>query len=286
MPRWIKVICKGLAVVFLSTGVIMPRMATAVPFDFGAKAGWESFRWKEVDVNGKRLLEETGPRFTINAFLGNTMRPVTGFIYNVDARMYLGVVDYDGQTQDGVPAESDTYYSGFMLEGTSGVRLGPAVGTFAWDIIGKLGFDTWTRRIDDTTDAIGRRVSGARERYLILNMRLGTGPIWRVSGWTGRFIAGAKYPLWTSEYLDSADSGLDENLTLEPEGQLSAFVEFSNRIRLSKKVHLQVDAYYDSYRFGRSDRVLTTSGGIPVLVWQPESTQDVIGVQLGVGLVF
>ena len=286
MARWIKTIGKGLAVVFLSAAVIIPQSAAAVPFDFGAKAGWESFRWKEVDENGDRLLEETGPRYTINAFLGNTMRPKSGFIYNVDARLYFGIVDYDGQTQDGVPAQSDTYYSGFTLEGTSGIRLGPAGGNFNWDVIGKLGYDTWVRDIDDTVDAIGRRVSGAQESYFVLNLRLGTGPKWQVSRWIGRFIAGLKYPVWTSEYLDKEDSGLDENVTLRPKGRLSAFVDFSNRIRLSRKVHLQVDAYYDSYRFDRSDRESTTMGGVPVLVWQPESSQDVIGVQVGVGLVF
>lgn len=266
--------------------VITPASIAAAPFDFGFKAGFEEYLWEEFASDGGKYLDETGTRYVVSGFLGNTLRVKQDFIYRAEARLYFGTVDYDGQTQDGVPAQSDTHYGGLMLEGEAGYRAGTG-GNFAWDIIGRAGFDSWTREIDDTIDVTGRAVGGGREQYTILNLRAGTGPYWQAGIWQARLIGGFKLPFFTNEYISKKDTGYSDDLNLEPKGQISAFFNFYNHFRLTKKLLLTFEAFYDSYRFDASDRVAVyDSNGAPIEVWQPESTQDTYGLQGGVSFSF
>ena len=86
------------------------RTDLAAPFDFGGKAGFENFGWEEFDDDGSKLLKESGTRYALSGFLGNTLRAKKNLIYRAEAKLYFGTVDYEGQTQDGVPAFSDTHY--------------------------------------------------------------------------------------------------------------------------------------------------------------------------------
>jgi len=263
-----------------------PLTGYAASIEYGGKAGFEHFKWEETDVDGSRLLTESGTRQVLSGFLGNTLGINKHFIYRAEAKLYFGTVHYDGQTQDGVPVQSDTTYSGLNLEGEAGFRAGRVDSAFAWDFVGRAGFDGWTRDIDNSVDSIGRFVSGTREQYTIMNLRFGTGPNWSSGAWQGRLIAGFKYPFLTDEYLKKEDSGLDEDINLEPKGRLSPFLNFYNYVRLSNRLWLTFDAFYDSYRFDKSDEVSTTLGGSPVIVWQPKSTQDNYGLQVGVSVSY
>src|SRR3990172_8134655 len=78
--------------------------------NYGFKAGFESFQWKEFE-GGERLLKESGLRFSIGGNLGNDLMREQGFIYDIDGKLYLGRVNYDGQTQSGQPAKTDTEYN-------------------------------------------------------------------------------------------------------------------------------------------------------------------------------
>jgi len=268
--------------------VLFPWPGFAASIDFGGKAGLEHFVWEEFDDDGSKLLDETGTRYALSGFLGNTLRTKKNFIYRAEARLYFGAVEYDGQTQDGVPVTSDTHYTGLMLEGEAGYRAGNARGTFAWDIIGRGGYDSWVRDIDNSTDITGRSVSGATEQYTIFNLRVGTGPYWQAGNWQARFIAGFKLPVLTNEFIRKEDSGFDDDITLEPKGRVSTFFNFYNHIRLTKKLLLTVEAFYDSYRFDASDSVVVydNNSGRNVEVWQPKSSQDNYGVQGGVSFSF
>ena len=126
---------------------------------FTMNVGVESFRWEEFS-GGQRLLSETGPRlvvgFTLDRLLqGNQTNP-----YSAEARAYLGVVDYDGQTQSGVSAKTDVDYFGVSAEGMGGLRL---AGSLRMDLLGGLGVDTWTRDIQDGVTANGAAALGYRE---------------------------------------------------------------------------------------------------------------------------
>jgi hypothetical protein len=231
-------------------------------------------------------LDETGTRYVVNGFLGNTLRTKSKFIYRAEAKLYFGTVDYDGQTQDGVPVTSETNYTGLMMEGEAGYRAGNASGTLAWDIVGRGGFDNWIRDIDNSTDVTGRSVSGTTEQYTIMNLRVGTGPYWQVGVWQARFLGGFKLPILTNEYIRKEDSGFDDDVTLEPKGRISTFFNFYNYFRITEKLLLTFEVFYDSYRFDASNREVVSDGGQDILVWQPKSTQDNYGVQGGVSFSF
>jgi hypothetical protein len=267
-------------------GLLAPLSSFAAPFDFGGKVGLENFRWEEFDDDGAKLLQESGIRYALSGFLGNTLRAKKDLIYRAEAKLYFGSVDYDGQTQDGVPASSETNYTGYKVEGEVGYRAGISDGAFAWDILGRAGFDSWIRNIDNTTDVTGRAVSGAREHYTMINLKMGTGPYWQSGQWQARFIAGLKLPFFTNESIRREDSGFDRDITLEPKGRVSPFLNFSNHIRLTDKLLLTIEAFYDSYRFDASNPEIVIRGGEILSVRQPKSTQDNYGVEAGVSFSF
>jgi hypothetical protein len=266
--------------------LLIPLSSFAAPFDFGFKAGLEHFLWEEFEDDGSKLLDESGVRYMLSGFLGNTLRTNQNFIYHADAKLYFGDVDYDGQTQDRVPVTSDTNYTGFLVEGEVGYRAGNASGNFAWDIVARGGFDSWVRQIDNSRDVTGRAVRGITEQYTILNLRAGTGPYWQAGNWQGRFIAGFKLPLLTNEYISKEDSGFDDDVTLEPKGRVSPFLNFYSYVRLTDKLLFTIEAFYDSYRFDASDPEVVGVNGETILVWQPESSQDNYGLQGGVSFSF
>ena len=265
---------------------VVPFSSMAAPLDFGVKAGFEHFQWKEIDADGAKYLDETGTRYAVSGFLGNTLKAKKDFIYRAEAKLYFGAVDYDGQTQDGVPAQSTTRYGGSMAEGEAGYRAGNADGTFAWDVIGRAGFDFWRREIDNTVDVTGRSVRGATEQYTMFNLRVGTGPYWQSGRWQARFIAGFKLPIATNEFISKGDSGFDDDVTLKPKGRTSLFWNFYNHIRVTDKLLITLDAFYDSYRFDASNPVVVTDNGDTFQVLQPKSSQDNYGLLGGVSFSF
>ena len=210
------------------------------------------------------------------------------FIYNAEIRNYIGVVDYDGQTQDGVPVTTDTNYTGFNIIGEIGGRVGNTNGNFAWDFVGIVDIDTWVRNLESSRDATGRPTGEAQEQYLIFNMRIGTGPAWETGKWNGRVVFGIKQPIYTYEYLDNSFTGFTEDIILNPKGRTSAFLTFNNDIQLTKTLHLKIDAYYDSYRFDQSDPEEATEilTGDRYFIVQPKSYQDTYGILAGLGWKF
>lgn len=125
----------------------------------------QSFTWREFDNDGGRLLEEKGPRFFIGATFDNFRRQGPGLLYSVNGKIYLGNVDYDGQTQSGIPAVTDVNYFGVNIEAQGGYRFGRRIGV---DVFGGLGFDDWVRSIADGTTPSGTTVFGYDEYYTIV----------------------------------------------------------------------------------------------------------------------
>lgn len=248
---------------FLWLGLFaLPAAAAELRLGVGA----EQFVWEEFDASGSRLLEEKGPRFHVALDWDNRDAAGAGVWYGVNGRLYLGVVDYDGQACDlsgnCVPAQSDTEYVGLLAEGL----VGTPIASSSVDIFGGVGLDTWARDIQSTIDSTGRAVSGASETYSIFYAKLGLGTgseTWRLQG-------GIKYPFYTDEYIEIYD------LSLSPEGRVSAFARLE--MRVAPKARLAF--YYDSYRFGASDPEYVVVSGLLLRVWQPESHMDAYGAQL------
>lgn len=242
--------------------------------ELSLEVGVESFRWREYDA-GARLLEESGPRFRLGA---NWREPL-----GVDQRnyvqlrggLYFGDVDYDGHAcmfaGTCTPFMTDTAYHGVAAEAMFSRHFGrsPSGEFFAGG-----GIDAWRR------DVAGRdNVAGAVEYWTVFYLLAGTGAHWTQSAARYQAQAGLKYPFYTHEWADFFD------VTLEPKGALSFFARIATDFMSAGRPRWGLGLYYDSYRFGASNKEQVTLSGVgPVLVWQPESRQDTIGLYAAVYL--
>jgi len=234
--------------------------------------GPQSFHWREFGDTGGRLLQEQGARFSVGAAFDNFRREDAGVLYSVNGKLYLGSIDYDGQTQSGTPATTDVSYFGLNIELQGGYRIGRRIGL---DVFGALGFDDWIRSIADGRAANGTTVYGYEEYYTILYGKAGLGFFQRLDGWRYFLQGGVKMPLSTSEHVDLG-SGVDLQPGLKP----SAFANFQFDFGSGRHNRFGAALYYDSYRFSKSDPELLTEGGITYQVWQPRSHMDVYGLRL------
>jgi len=234
--------------------------------------GVQSFRWREFDDNGGRLLQEKGARFSIGAAFDNYRREDSGTLYGINGKIYLGSVNYDGQTQSGIPSTADVSYVGLNIEAQGGYRFGRRVGL---DVFGALGVDEWLRSIQDGRTATGTVAYGYDEYYTILYGKAGLGFFQHLDGWRYLLQGGVKMPLSTSERVDLG-SGVDLQPGLKP----SAFANIQFDFGSGRHDRFGVALYYDSYRFSESDPELLTSGGSTYLVVQPRSHMDVYGLRL------
>jgi len=244
---------------------------------FAVNAGVESFRWEEFS-GGQRLLSETGPRLTVGFTLDHLQQGDQTNPYALEARAYLGVVDYDGQTQSGVSAKTDVNYFGVSAEAMGGLRL---AGNLHMDLLGGVGVDTWTRDLQDGVTANGSTALGYREDYFILYGKLGPGFLFQSETSRSYLQFGLKYPFYTYERAYLTSIGFDSDVELAPGKQLSGYAKWQmNWGRATDKPRFGVSFYYDSYRFSASASKTVSAGSALYSVHQPESRMDVLGARL------
>ena len=234
--------------------------------------GLQDFRWREFRDTGERLLQETGVRFSIGAAYDNFRREGDGVLYSVNGAIYLGRVNYDGQTQLGEPATTDVDYYGLNIEALGGYRFGRRIGL---DVFGGLGLDHWLRSLNDGRTASGTVASGYDEFYTILYGKAGLGFFQQLDGWRYMLQGGVKLPLITSQYVD-----LGSGVTLHPGIEPSAFANLQFDFGSGRHDRFGFALYYDSYRFSESDPELLTDGSSTWVVVQPRSNMDVYGLRL------
>jgi len=242
--------------------------------------GAELFRWQEFNRAGTRLLTEQGVRNRLSFSRNNEMRSSSGMLYRVSGSMYVGTVDYDGQTQPvdrstpkeltGYYAASSVDYSGVVGELTGGYRIAGFKWGRALDLLVGVGVDSWSRDIGNGTSSQGKTVGGYEEDYEIVFSRFSLGMEKKTPIWRSLWRAGILYPISTDEKVD----GLALNLKLKPGREPSAF--FSYRFQLADsggKAGLYAKFVYDSYRFSKSAVV---SG-----FEQPKSDMDMVSLSIG-----
>lgn len=244
---------------------------------FAVNAGVESFRWKEFS-GGQRLLSETGPRLVVGFTLDHLLQGDQANPYAVEARAYLGKIDYDGQTQAGISAKTDANYFGVSAEVMGGLHL---AGSTRMDLLGGLGVDTWTRDLQDGVTANGSVAQGYQEDYFILYGKLGPGFRFQSEARRAYFQFGLKYPLYTYERAYLSSIGFDSDVELAPGKQLSGYAKWQmNWGRETDKPRFGVSFYYDSFRFSASASKTVSAAGTLYRVHQPESSMDVLGARL------
>ena len=234
----------------------------------------DGYAWKEFDDDGSRLLKESGTLIGVGyAYRKEFDNQVT---LNPAAEIFGGKVDYDGQTQSGIPATSKVNYFGVKLQGDVGRKFKPAQGAFA-EPFGGLGFRAWIRDIQDGTTSTGLATYGYTEDWLTLYARLGVRGGFDFPGRTQVFAeAGIKLPLYNENTAHLSDAGLGSDVTFNPGRKSSLFAETGVNVR-----HFRASLFYDSMRFTKSNVVVTSNGGITYLNWQPKSSADIYGIKLG-----
>jgi hypothetical protein len=269
---------RALLILALATA---PLGASAEPPDsatrIGLHLGVEQFEWSELDPDqpGRQLLEESGPRLTASVTLDNFLRTSEGVVYALEARGYYGEVDYDGETNAGVPVRTEVEYGGVLAEGRAGYRFPLVWAGYGLDLLGGLGAERWSRDIQDAFDANGNPVVGYEEVYTVTFAKAGLALTdMTFEEWFGRLEAGVRYPLSVDERIDAL------NADLSPGADPSWYAAYEISKRTVGGTRMGLTLYYDSYRLTQSPTASSAIG----LVRQPESDMDVIGVRFGVFL--
>ncbi|MGW8272984.1 MAG: autotransporter outer membrane beta-barrel domain-containing protein [Thermodesulfovibrionales bacterium] len=264
---------QALLIVVMSLVLALPAVSAEFEHDLYGQV--QSFTWNEYE-GGRELLEEDGTlfglgyagRYTFMGFL--TVRP--------RGEIFGGEIDYDGQTQDGTPASTDTEYAGIKTEGDVGFRWGDPRKATVEPFVG-LGWRYWQRDIQDTVidggNGIPIFVSGVTENWSTLYGRLGVRGDIALSEKVRIFLEGTvKLSIDNQEEAEDVctDYGCYD-VDLEPGERVSYYAELGLKAAMFK-----VTAFYEGLRFSKSDPE-TIPGAI---VWQPESEADIYGINLGV----
>lgn len=274
------------------TAVLIPNTVMALPFEIGGKVGWERFKWEEFDQNDQQIVQESGYRDVISGFLHSKPESdrMPHFVYGAEIKLYFSnTIDYQDNNPVNANEDYETEYSGISLEGEAGFRAGRM--PFAWDFIAKIGLDSWTRIMDEDMDITTRDVQAEEQTYTISTVRFGTGPVWRAGRWYGKIIAGVKMPIAGTVIIDDDnseyDKNSDDNLDFDIDGNPTPFFTFSNNIRVSERVLIKIDLFYDTYSFDRSKTKTSDLDNLTTAdVTIPESEQTNYGIQGGVSMDF
>lgn len=270
------------AVLALGLGWSSVQAAPEVsPVRTGIHLGLEHFSWEETESSpaNRQLLEETGPRLTAAVTVDNLERTTEGGLFALELRGSYGKVDYDGETQDEVPLQTESEYLAAGAEARTGFRFPLRWSSLAMDPMVGVGMDWWSRDIQDGTDETGRRVRGYEETYRVVYAKAGLGLAeLNDDEWTGRLEAGGKYPLDIHEEVSAYSA------SLEPRRDLSVYAQYQ-LIRTTETAKYALTVYYETYRFEQSPWVQTgkdlDGSGNDDIIRQPQSDMDVIGVRFG-----
>jgi hypothetical protein len=237
--------------------LMLPGIAGA---ELIVNAGIEYFYWKESTTPE---VTETGPLGTIG--LSWTQDVDSGVLFGYRGKVWWGSVAYEGSTLIGnTPLTGDTHYLGIDNEFQLRVRR-TSIGGNRLDGVFGLGLDVWRRSLSSVQN----------EDWQVGYVRLGIeSGAFDVGKWS--VATGLKLPVWTREDAHLNDIGFDSNPQLSPGKDLSAYANLGYRIAQ----RWQMVAYYDSFRFKRSDEVQATLIGTgPQTLFQPPSKMDVIGLR-------
>jgi hypothetical protein len=225
-------------------------------------AGIEYFNWRE---DTSPSVKETGP--LLAGGLSWIQDKDKGILFGYRGQVYFGQVNYDGADLfTGQPVSTNVNYFGLLNEGQLRYRFGAGADRHV-DAVLAAGADFWRRQFSDSDQA---------EDWAVIYARLGAelGPS---AGKPGFMAAlGLKYPVYTHENANLTDIGFDQNPTLTPGKDWSAYANIGYRFNR----HWGVMGYYDSYRFQQSSNVQATRNGTQYFVFQPKSSMDVAGVQV------
>lgn len=253
-----------------------PSVASPTDARLSFEVGVESFRWRELDDDGRRLLTEQGPRFMVGAALGNFLHADSGPIFEMRLGSRLGEVDYDGQDNNGRFVGTVSDYSGWVGEVNGGYRFPEFVQGVSIDLFGGMGLDNWRREINGGVNSIGQSVAGFTEDYGVAYLRCGIGIALHGASPGGYLQLGFRRPRSVSEEVRLQG----RTINLSPGENAAAFLSYQVALGTPREEGAAggyLRFYYAGYRFGKSE--IEQIGASQV--WQPRSDGDTLGVALG-----
>jgi len=225
----------------------------------------ESFTWKEF-LGNETLLKESGPLygFGFSGKVGGNISQPLAFHYKVEG--FIGYINYDGQTQTGIPITSDTRYFGFKTELGGGWNIFAGESGFSFEPFAGLGHRWWLRDITDSSNGIG---SGYEEVWRSYYSRVGIRGEKESSDRFKIFIeAAAIIPFYTENRVYLNDFSF-EDVKVEPGNEMSFWAETGLKF---KKFRLSL--FYEGLRFSESDKVGS------LRLFQPKSEADIYGANV------
>jgi hypothetical protein len=225
------------------------------------------FDFREFDGQGDRLLREDG---LLAGIAGRWDGMFRQWSFGVAGELSGGEVDYDGQTQAGVPLQ--TKADELVYEGRA--RIGwivPLKSGFSSEFFGVLGYRGWERDIQATPAA-----GGVFEIYRWL---------YGSAGFDGGYRS-SPASIWHLhlEILRPLNPEIEvhlrgfDDVTLDLGRETGWRVGLSNRRSLDPKKHLEFALEYTAWNLGRSASKPLTRNGLPTgfVVSEPDSETRVI----------
>ncbi|MBN2539580.1 MAG: autotransporter domain-containing protein [Deltaproteobacteria bacterium] len=241
-----------------------PAVTAATEADIYVK--FESFTWKEYSDGGSQLLKESGPISTLGVSIKSDF--ANSLTLKAKGELFMGSIDYDGQTQAGTPVNTDTDYSGFKIEADIG-KIFMVAEKSSLEPFAGLGWKSWLRDLKSTSNAFGYE-----ETWSIVYAQLGVRGDRVFSKQLKIFAeAGLNFPIYNENVVDLGGS----TVTIEPGKEVSLFAEAGFKWR-----NLKASFFYEGMRFSKSGVEFIEYAGDIYGFYQPESKADIFGVRIGI----
>ena len=243
----------------------------------------ESFDWKEYGAGGVRNVRERGALYGLEgAALLNLYQQ--NLLLKLDGKFFGSVVDYQGQTQldsthpkqSGRPVNTDVSYLGSDLSADLGWNF--PLASFSLEPFAGVGYRWWLRGLQDSTaldtDNTPFATSGYTEHWQSVYGRMGARARYQCGRQLTLFAeGGAKHPFYTGNSVDLAGTG---PVTVHPGGRWSGFAETGITYR-----QLRFALSYEGFRYSQSPLVPVTLQNGPGFMYQPKSSSDLFGLNVG-----
>lgn len=228
-------------------------------------AGAQDFSYKEFDDSDVLLDREDGYLPGVMLEFGEYWQAGSG-AFRVE--MFGGNVDYDGQTQTGIPLKTKTYERIRTVEALFRFDIKSFSKNKAQLIVG-LGHREWRRDILATN--ITRNLFEVyRWKYLILG---GAGTLWQNGKWSGGINVHWLRPI--NPTMSVNISGFD-NVTLDLGSRNGVRIDFPFQFLTATHRQWAFAPYWETWRLGRSDKRLTIS--------EPRSETNIVGMTISLRL--
>lgn len=227
----------------------------------------QKFNYNEFDDQGTSLLSENGIIPGINFLLGYHQH---NYFLSTRINYFRGSVDYDGQTQSGLPLQSIT-----------NSELGSWDSSVGWYVINevsvflRLSKHYWNRDIQ-ATDTSGRLF----EHYSWNQAGVGMQIRYDFSPKSSLNLHGVLSKTHNPEVLVDLRPYGGENVLLELGSEQSIELGYEWVYRVSPSFALGLGAKYQKYRFGESDSKITFLNSSIVSISEPSSNTEILNISL------